>query len=155
MEFYCASFGRCEKFAPGCLPTQTPTQKLKSWLLGFSFQEIGSSLISLEMILEALQSELFRFKFHILSSKILKLPEINVSMLHRLCKFSKSRILHFLGKSLTWNSTFQIRNPKVYFDNILKQRFKSDAITVTVCDTILVWDHTWLKFHDLTSASIR
>ena len=30
------------------------------------------------MIFEALQSELFRFKFHSLSSKILKFPEFNL-----------------------------------------------------------------------------
>ena len=36
----------------------------------FSSQEIGSSLISLGMIFQALHSELFRFKFHSLGSKI-------------------------------------------------------------------------------------
>ena len=44
----------------------------------FSSQEIGSSLGSLEMIFDALQSEFFRFKFHSLSSNILKLPEFNL-----------------------------------------------------------------------------
>ena len=38
----------------------------------FSSQEIGSSLISLGMIFQALHSELFRFKFHSLGSKIKK-----------------------------------------------------------------------------------
>ena len=34
------------------------------------------------MIFEALQSELFRFKFHSLGSKILKFPEFNLVMIH-------------------------------------------------------------------------
>ena len=36
----------------------------------FGSQEIDSSLVSLEIIFEASQSELFRFKFNLLSSKI-------------------------------------------------------------------------------------
>ena len=51
-------------------PTQTPTKKLKSGFSIFSSQEIGSSLVSFQMIFEALQSELF----HSLSSKNLKIP---------------------------------------------------------------------------------
>ena len=43
----------------GCPPTQTPTQKLKSGFLRLSSQEIGSSLVSLKMIFEALKSEIF------------------------------------------------------------------------------------------------
>ena len=39
-------------------------------------QEIGSSLVSFRMIFYALQSELFRFKFYSMSSKILKNPGI-------------------------------------------------------------------------------
>ena len=46
----------------------------------FSSQEIGSSLASLKMIFEALRSELFRFKFNALSSKILKIPEFNLTI---------------------------------------------------------------------------
>ena len=57
--------------------TQTPTQMLKIWFSMFSSHEIGSSKASYEIIFEALQSELFRFKFHSLSSKILKFPEFN------------------------------------------------------------------------------
>ena len=30
VEFYCASFELCQKFARGCPPTQTPTQKFKN-----------------------------------------------------------------------------------------------------------------------------
>ena len=62
VEFLCASFDLDQKFARGCPPTQTPTQKLKSGFLGFSSQEINSCLVSLLMIFEALKSEIFRFK---------------------------------------------------------------------------------------------
>ena len=41
-------------------------------------QKIDSSLVSFERIFEALQSELFRFYFHSLSSKVLKTLEINL-----------------------------------------------------------------------------
>ena len=61
VEFSCASFDICEKL-----------------IYVFSSQEIGSGSISFEMIFEALQSELFRFKFQRLSSKILKFPEFNL-----------------------------------------------------------------------------
>ena len=54
--FSCASFELCKKFFAGCPPTQTPTQKFKSEFWIFSSQEIGSILVSLEMIFEALQS---------------------------------------------------------------------------------------------------
>ena len=43
-------------------------------------QEIGLSLVPFQMIFEAPQSELFRFKFHSLGSKILKIPEFNLVM---------------------------------------------------------------------------
>ena len=61
-------------------PTQTPTQNSKIWFPAFSSQEIGSRLVSLEMIFEALQSKLFRLNFQSLSSKILKIPEFNLAM---------------------------------------------------------------------------
>ena len=61
-------------------PTQTPTQKLESKFSMFSCQDIDSSLVSSEMIFEALQSELFRFKLHTLSSNILKIPGFNLGM---------------------------------------------------------------------------
>ena len=44
-------------------PTQTPTQKSKNEFSIFPSKEIGSSLVSFQMIFDALQSELFRFKF--------------------------------------------------------------------------------------------
>ena len=69
------------KFARGCPPTQTPTQKLKSGFLKFISQEIGSSLVLLQMIFGALQSELFRFKFHSVGSKVLNFPEFNLLIL--------------------------------------------------------------------------
>ena len=49
----------------------------KKIFLRFSSQEIGLSLVSMEMIFETRQSELFRFKFHTLISKMLKIPEFN------------------------------------------------------------------------------
>ena len=57
---------------------QTPTQKLKSGFSTSSSRGIASSLVLFEMIFEALQSELFRFKFHAPSLKILKITEFNL-----------------------------------------------------------------------------
>ena len=79
VEFYCASFEIFEKFVGECPSTQTPTQKLWSQFLKFSSEKISSSWVSLEMIFEALQSELFRFKFHSLGLKIFKNPGIQPS----------------------------------------------------------------------------
>ena len=42
----------------------------------FSSQEIGSSLVSFQMILEAAQFELVRFDFHSLGSKLKNNPGI-------------------------------------------------------------------------------
>ena len=47
----------------------------------FSSQEIDSGLVSFYMIFEALQSALFGFNFHSLSSKILKIPEFNLQII--------------------------------------------------------------------------
>ena len=57
-------------------PTQAPTQKLKIGFPTFSSKEIGSSLISFETILEALQPELFRFEIHSLGLNLKKTPGI-------------------------------------------------------------------------------
>ena len=46
-----------------------------------SFQQIGSTLISLKMIVDALQSELYKLMFYSLSSKILKILELNLAMI--------------------------------------------------------------------------
>ena len=81
-EFSCASFDTCEKFVASCPHAQTPTQMLKSRFSQFSSQGQGSSQVSLEMIFNVLQSELFRFKFHSLSSKILKIPEFNLYIIY-------------------------------------------------------------------------
>ena len=43
VEFFCASFDICEKFATSCSLTQTPTQKFKIEFSIFSSHEIGSS----------------------------------------------------------------------------------------------------------------
>ena len=70
-EFSCAS----------CPLTQTHTQMLKSGFSVLSSQEIGSRLISFQMILNLFQ--LFRFQYHIqymiyCVQKILKIPEFNL-----------------------------------------------------------------------------
>ena len=59
-----------------------PKRPRKSQNLGFllSSQGISSSLILFQMILEALQSEIFGFKFDSLSSKILKFPGLNLDI---------------------------------------------------------------------------
>ena len=64
VEFYCTSFDICEKFVAGCPPAQTPTQKLKSRFPLFDPQEIGSTLVSFQMIFEALQSEQLKLSFY-------------------------------------------------------------------------------------------
>ena len=76
-----ASFDPYEKFGGGCPPTQTPTQKFKIGFSMFSSQEIGSGLVSFQMIFEALQSDLVRFDFHSLRSKLKKIPEFNLDMI--------------------------------------------------------------------------
>ena len=80
VEFSCASFDLYEKFARWCPPTQTPTRKFKTGISIFSSQGMGSTLVSLRMIFKALQSELFRLKFHFLESKLQKIPEFNLVM---------------------------------------------------------------------------
>ena len=95
-ELFCASFGLCERFARGCPPTQTPTQKFKNGFLIFSSQGIALRLVSLKMIFEALQSELLRFTFHLLSSKILKLPEFTLIISYNL--YDKVRLKWFHSK---------------------------------------------------------
>ena len=50
-------------------PTQTPTQKLKSGFSMLSSQRTGLSLISFELIFEALQSEAIQPSFIHLVSK--------------------------------------------------------------------------------------
>ena len=63
VKFNWASFDVCGKFAGGCPPAQTPTQKSNSWIPMLTSQGIGSSLVSFQMTFWALQSELFRLKF--------------------------------------------------------------------------------------------
>ena len=59
-------------------PTQKPTQMPKKGCSTFGTQEIGPRSISFEIIFGALQSELFRFKFHSLGSKIQKIRNFNL-----------------------------------------------------------------------------
>ena len=61
-----------------CPPTQTPTQTLKYGFFIFGSQEKDSGLVLFQVIFEALQFELLSFKFHTPSSKILKIPEVNL-----------------------------------------------------------------------------
>ena len=80
MEFSCASFDPYKKFAKVCPPTQTPKQKVKIEFAMFGSQGIVSRLVSFKMIFETLQSQLIRFKFHSLGSKLQKIPEFNLFM---------------------------------------------------------------------------
>ena len=80
VEFSCASFDLYEKFARWCPPTQTPTRKFKTGISIFSSQGMGSTLVSLRMIFKALKSELFRLKFHLLESKLQKIPKFNLTI---------------------------------------------------------------------------
>ena len=63
----------------GCPPTQTPTQMFKIGFFIFGSQGISSGLVQLKVIFEALQSEIFRSKFHSLESKMQKNPGIQPS----------------------------------------------------------------------------
>ena len=77
VESACTSFDTCEKYVRECLPTPNAHAKVKTRIFPIS-QEIGSTLVSFQMIFETLPSELFRFDFHSLSSKILKIWEFNL-----------------------------------------------------------------------------
>ena len=52
--------------------------KVKKSIFNVSSQDIRSILVSFLMIFEALQSELFKIKFQLLSSEILQIPEFNL-----------------------------------------------------------------------------
>ena len=52
--------------------------KVKKLIFEVQFPGNWFEFDMIEMIFEALQSELFRFKFHSLGSKILKIPEFNL-----------------------------------------------------------------------------
>ena len=70
VKFTCAFFDLCEKIVGRCQPTQKPTQKFKNWIFDPQVPGIGSGLVSFEIIFEALESKLFRFRFRPLSYKI-------------------------------------------------------------------------------------
>ena len=53
---------------------------LKKFFSIFSSQEISPSLLSFQVIFEALQSELIRYKLHSPGSKILKISEFNLKI---------------------------------------------------------------------------
>ena len=49
------TFNLCQKFGRGCPAAQTPTQKFKIGFLMVNSQDIGSGLVSFQMVCEALQ----------------------------------------------------------------------------------------------------
>ena len=55
---------KSKQIRPKLVHLPTPTQKLNSGFPIIKSQEIDSGLVSFKMILQALQSEPFRFKFH-------------------------------------------------------------------------------------------
>ena len=75
-------FRLSEKFGGWLSSTQTPAQRLKHGFSVFSSHEIASGLVSFEMIFEALLFKLSRLMFHLLNSKILRIPGFNLAMDH-------------------------------------------------------------------------
>jgi len=73
-------FKAIHRLNSGLKPSQTPTQKFKNRFFIITSLEIGSSLVSFQMIFQALQSEIFSFKIQLLSSKTLKIPESNLAI---------------------------------------------------------------------------
>ena len=57
VKFYCAYFDIYEKFVVGS-PTKTPTQMLKRGFSIFTSEKIGPTLVSFQMIFEALQFQI-------------------------------------------------------------------------------------------------
>ena len=78
LEFSCVSSDLCEKFTGDALLLKRPRKSLK--VLTFSSKEASSSLISLEMIIKVLQYEFNRLNFYVLNSKMLKIPEFNLTI---------------------------------------------------------------------------
>ena len=62
-EGSCTSFDMCLKFVVRCPPTETPTQKFKIEFSIFTSQDIDSSLVSFQMIFQALQSVQIKVSF--------------------------------------------------------------------------------------------
>jgi len=76
-----------------CPHTVLPTRKLKIEFSLLDSQEMSSCSVSFQMISEVLLSELVRSKFHILSLKVLKIPEFNlpISQFFAISPFGPSR----------------------------------------------------------------
>ena len=92
-----------------------------------SSQGISSSLISFEMIFRVLQSELFRFKFKSLSSKIAKIPEFNLVI--AFCRFSSNNTNHEISCTFPYQFfSFQVAESEAHKDEVrnrvLSQRIK-------------------------------
>ena len=69
-------------------------ENAKSGFSIFITQEIDSSLVLFQMIFEVLKSELFKFNFHFISSKILKISEFNLIILNDLRLFKSFKIFN-------------------------------------------------------------
>ena len=69
-----------EKFAPGCPPTQTPTQMIQNEFLIPDSHGIIDILVSIEMIFQALQIELSRLIIELVKSEVPKIPEFSLIM---------------------------------------------------------------------------
>ena len=91
-------------------PSQTPTQKLNNGFSIFIYQEIGRSLVSYEMIFEALQFELFRYKFYWLSFKILKIPEFNLNITYIVSKYKLVYLVKTRHTFHIWNRLTSLAN---------------------------------------------
>ena len=75
---FCVSSDLCEKFTGDAFLLKRPRKNLK--VLTFSSKVASSSLITLEMIFILLQYEFNRLNFYVLNSKILKIPEFNLTI---------------------------------------------------------------------------
>ena len=75
-----ASFDMNEKFAPGCPPTQTPTQMIQNEFLIPDSHGIIDILVSIEMIFQALQIELSRLMIELVKWEVPKIPEFSLVM---------------------------------------------------------------------------
>ena len=62
------------------------------------------------MIFEALQSDIFRFKFHLLGSKILKIPEFNLTITNHY--LSKIMVISNSGEDVKGLGSLRVREFK-------------------------------------------
>ena len=119
---------------------QTPTQKLKSGFLMLISQGIGSTFISLLIIFQALQSEILRFNFYSLCSKIPKIPEFTlvISKQSTCCKASKRCFKY------SFDDKKFICGYKKVTQNFLDYFLDASELKETICQS--KW-RCWLKCH--------